>query len=765
MKVKSLCATGDGCPSLRLLAGLGGLAALLLSSAYSPAAVPADPAVELRFPEGPSGNGANITNTTSVISTNTGTLSGFVTLMQDTANSWETNTFPAFTNNVPSGTYVPANNDYSMDMGPISGNSSAGYGGRALDSTTSLATIGAFEKLTICGWANANALPGARSLSLVYAFETVGASGFDLQENLDGTIGLFINGYENDPAYSTVRLSGSSSYASNNWIFFAVTYDPTLAQKQLKYFFGRPDKLAALDVAADYVPASSLGAVVTYTGALNVGNVSTLDGARNATGSVSHQYRGLIDEVKIYTNALSIDEIQQAQVNSAVAPAPATFLKQPVSATAQAGNNATFTCEANGSGDVSYQWRTNGVPVAGATGTSFTLPNVQLSDSGKLISVVISNAAITPPGLASTNATLSVIPADPKIVSFSFSSTAGVLTPNMGSIAGSGRLRLTGGLPLIITSNSPTGPFAPSAAHNFEGLNPGDTAAHRALDMTNNLVSSVGNLGSMNGLTICGWLNSANSTFRTTSTGRGNAVVNASLGGVNGGFVLAYRPNTAASTTYFGENGRLALCVNEWPADPLASQMSSLNSVPLSSNAVPANWIFFAVTYDGTLGANNLNYYFGSPTSLAALDPVSPQTYAKGVIAATGPLAVGNHNATPGDPNTAMPGNPTGRTVSGANGTMWRGLMDEIKIYNRVLTLAEIQAAQVSPAMPPYLLQQVVTNSTVLSWDGVWQLQSRTNLSSGNWINVTTPTNVSGTVRSLAIPPTAEAEYFRLRGQ
>ena len=86
-----------------------------------------------------------------------------------------------------------------------------------------------------------------------------------------------------------------------------------------------------------------------------------------------------------------------------------------------------------------------------------------------------------------------------------------------------------------------------------------------------------------------------------------------------------------------------------------------------------------------------------------------------------------------------MPGNPTGRTVSGANGTMWRGLIVEIKIYNRMLTLAEIQTAQVSPAMPPYLLQQVVTNSTVLSGDGVWQLQSRTNLSSGNWINVNTP--------------------------
>ena len=88
----------------------------------------------------------------------------------------------------------------------------------------------------------------------------------------------------------------------------------------------------------------------------------------------------------------------------------------------------------------------------------------------------------------------------------------------------------------------------------------GPTAAHRAVDMTNNIVSTVGNLSSMKALTICGWLNSANATYRSTSTGRGCGIVNASLGGANGGFALAYRDNTlSGNTSGYGNSGRLAL--------------------------------------------------------------------------------------------------------------------------------------------------------------------------------------------------------------
>jgi hypothetical protein len=735
-------------------------ASLLLCGMLLRAAVPANPIIELTFPEGTNGYGGN-----GVITTNTGILSGYMTFYQiDTnLNSWETNAFPVFTNVVPTGTYVPAGNAFSVNMGAIGGNSTAGNGGRAIDSKPSLATIGACPKLTVCGWVNANSYPGVRSVDFAYAFESAGVSGFDLQEDLDGTILLYINGFENDPPASTLRLTPSANYAANNWIFFAATYDPTLSADQVKYYFGRPDKLAALDVAGTYVPASTLGSNVDFTGSLSVGNCSDVDGARDATGGVNHIFRGLIDEFRIYTNALTLDEVQQAQVNAVVPPTPASFIQQPLPATAPVGADAIFSCDATGSGLVTYQWRTNGVAVTGATNSTWTWSNVQLANNGTAVSVVIANPAL-PGGLASANATLTVIPADPKIVSFSFSANSGILTLNDGAFAGTGRRRTTGGFPLIITTNVPSGQYAPSAAYNIESLHMGPTAAHRAVDMTNNIVSTVGNLSSMKGLTICGWLNSANYTYRSTSTGRGCGIVNASLGGANGGFALAYRDNTlSGNTSGYGNSGRLALYVNEWPSfDPAASQLSSIDTIPLNTNLPPENWIFFAVTYDGTLTANNLNYYFGSATNAAAPDPVSPQTYAKGVITATGPLAIGNHNCSPGDPNTAMPGNPSGRTVGEPNGTMWRGLMDEIKIYNKVLTLPEIQAAQVSPALPPHLLWNIQTNNLVFSWEGPFQLQSRTNLDIGSWANVTTSPIVSGTIRSLAQPISGDSKYYRL---
>ena len=399
----------------------------------------------------------------------------------------------------------------------------AGSASRAIDSSPSFSTIGACDKLTLCGWVNASSLPGARSVNLAYAFESAGVSGFDLEENLNGTLALFVNGYENEPPYSTLILTPSSSLATNNWVFFAVTYDPTLSADQLKYYFGRPDKLAALDVAGTYVPVSSLGAVVSYTGPLSVGNASSVDAIRNDTGSCSRIFRGLMDEFRIYTNALTLDEVQQAQLNATVPSTPVSFLKQPANVTAPVGASATFTCEANGSGLVTYQWRTNGVAVPGATNSAFTLSNVQLADSGMSVSVLADNAATTDPGLISTSVTLTVIPADPKIVSLSFSANSGILSLNNGAFGGVVRRKVVGtspeNYPQMISTNVPSGSKAPSAAYNIESLNMGVIPlSHRAVDMTNNIVSPVGNLSTMNALTICGWLNSANQTFRTTST-------------------------------------------------------------------------------------------------------------------------------------------------------------------------------------------------------------------------------------------------------
>ncbi|HEY9171868.1 MAG TPA: immunoglobulin domain-containing protein [Verrucomicrobiae bacterium] len=83
--------------------------------------------------------------------------------------------------------------------------------------------------------------------------------------------------------------------------------------------------------------------------------------------------------------------------------APAITL-QPQDQTVTVGQSASFSVTATGTEPLAYQWRRNGAVLPGATASSFTKPDVQLSDAGSY-SVVVSNAAGS---VTSSNALLTV---------------------------------------------------------------------------------------------------------------------------------------------------------------------------------------------------------------------------------------------------------------------------------------------------------------------------------------------------------------------
>jgi uncharacterized delta-60 repeat protein len=89
-------------------------------------------------------------------------------------------------------------------------------------------------------------------------------------------------------------------------------------------------------------------------------------------------------------------------VNAAGAPA---IVAQPSGQTATAGSKVTLAVQATGSGTLSYQWKLNGVNIAGATQATLTLDNVQVSNAGKY-QVVISNST---GATTSAEATLNVV--------------------------------------------------------------------------------------------------------------------------------------------------------------------------------------------------------------------------------------------------------------------------------------------------------------------------------------------------------------------
>ena len=87
-----------------------------------------------------------------------------------------------------------------------------------------------------------------------------------------------------------------------------------------------------------------------------------------------------------------------------VSSAP-VITSQPTGVTVPAGQTASFSVAATGSPSPSYQWKRNGVNIAGATSATYVTPALALSDGGASYSVAVSNSAGS---VASSNAALGV---------------------------------------------------------------------------------------------------------------------------------------------------------------------------------------------------------------------------------------------------------------------------------------------------------------------------------------------------------------------
>ncbi|HWI58704.1 MAG TPA: LamG-like jellyroll fold domain-containing protein [Bacillota bacterium] len=68
------------------------------------------------------------------------------------------------------------------------------------------------------------------------------------------------------------------------------------------------------------------------------------------------------------------------------------ILAQPTSFSGYVGGPVTFAVSAGGSLPLTYQWKRDGAPIAGATTASLTLPNIQWGDSGSSYICTIANA-------------------------------------------------------------------------------------------------------------------------------------------------------------------------------------------------------------------------------------------------------------------------------------------------------------------------------------------------------------------------------------
>jgi hypothetical protein len=249
------------------------------------------------------------------------------------------------------------------------------------------------------------------------------------------TVGFVVSGYT--PSSIVVRAVGPSlkEVGSLN--------DPVL-----DLFSSSSTRITAND---NWGGNATVAAVAANFGAIPFVAATGRDSALSATlapGSYSAQVSGVGG-----ASGVVLAEIFDASVSTT---SRSPFLYSPPTAqSVLAGQTATFSVTAGGSGTLGYQWRRNGAPISGATSVTYSFTAMG-SDSGNY-DVVISNAAGS---LTSVAASLTVtVPAPPTITSATGAGTIGAGFNTVFSVSATGTAPLTyqwrkDGVPLSAATNS-----------------------------------------------------------------------------------------------------------------------------------------------------------------------------------------------------------------------------------------------------------------------------------------------------------------------
>jgi hypothetical protein len=135
---------------------------------------------------------------------------------------------------------------------------------------------------------------------------------------------------------------------------------------------------------------------------LTIGNREVTPGA-----GFTLPFQGVIDDVRVFNRVLTPGDIYQLYTNGATIANAPTIITQPRSITAYTGDTATFAAAFDPSFTLlpaGYQWRFNSTNISGVTGSSLTITNIQGTNAG-VYSVVITNFEGT---ATSSNAVLTV---------------------------------------------------------------------------------------------------------------------------------------------------------------------------------------------------------------------------------------------------------------------------------------------------------------------------------------------------------------------
>jgi len=159
------------------------------------------------------------------------------------------------------------------------------------------------------------------------------------------------------------------------------------------------------------------GVTTFYTNGVACG-ASNTNGATASAGDAycisapgdNQAFYGYLDEARMFTFAAGAFSTNDLLLR----PAGPQIIAQPQSASVWLGGAATFSVTPSFSGNIGYQWRSNGTNVQGATGSSVFLPSVSSVNTGTTFDCKLTSGSLS---VTTAVATLTVVLPNPSDVS------------------------------------------------------------------------------------------------------------------------------------------------------------------------------------------------------------------------------------------------------------------------------------------------------------------------------------------------------------
>ena len=537
---------------------------------------------------------------------------------------------------------------------------------------------------------------------------------FQLESGAIGDAELYTWSEMNTPWQLAWGIGSSVAPLLDQWVHWAVVYDGT---NITVYRNGNQGINGGVASQAVNAPLAFPG----YQGAILIG--SELDQAGTAN------WNGMLDDVAVFSGALTqaqIDTVMTGDFSSFIG-GPVNFVSGPQSQTAFQGSSVTLSVGVAGQAPFQYQWYFNGttklssVSNPTATNASLVLNNLQLNQSGTY-SVVVSNAL----GSATNQpVTLSVFRPQPLVGLWRFNQSSGTNVFDSSGLGNHGFLDgENGNVPAWTAGQAGFG-------DSLRFTNNGTDHAFVVIPSSSTLL--VGETAT-NPWTITAWA-------YENSDGAGNFVASY-------GRIMVIDDGTAFQLES-GANGDAEMYT--WARANIAWQIGW--GAGDSVSPLLDQWVHWAVVYDGTNITVYRNGNQGPDGGVASL-PLSPPSPLGGYSGFQDGIVIGSELAQDGT-----------RT--------WNGRLDDEAVFNIALTQAQVQSVMAGnfnafiTQPPPVLSASRSSGNVVITWPAAWaayQLQSTASLAPSSWTSVPNLPVQNGSVMTVTLPLSGNAQFFRLAG-